>query len=248
VIYGALFSLPEGLGVPVAPDSPWPPLRSLHGWAVEQEPTHLDPPRTLIASTLFDGFVQTPMLIALVYALVRRRGWARPLGLIYAGAGVINMWFYFFETLTAAALGDVSAVQPAVADRTCRARLAALAALEGAARRDASVLVVAVVVVMRVVVAAAPLFAGAVVVAVVIPVFVAAVVCALASVVVAALVAAAVVRRGPASHEHDRRNAHVHADARVLRVPMPATAAVAVGGGGSGEHRRHRGERGESDQ
>jgi hypothetical protein len=100
VIYGALFSLPEGLGVPVAPDSPWPPLRSLHGWAATQEPTHLDPPRTLIASTLFDGFVQTPLLVALVYALVRRRGWARPLGLIYAGAGVINMWFYFFETLT----------------------------------------------------------------------------------------------------------------------------------------------------
>lgn len=100
VVYGALFSLPEGLGVPVSPDSPWPPLRSLHAWAVEQEPTHLDPPRTLIASTLFDGFVQTPALIALVYALVRRRWWARPLGLLYAGAGVINMWFYFFETLT----------------------------------------------------------------------------------------------------------------------------------------------------
>jgi hypothetical protein len=100
VLYGALFSLPEGLGVPVAPDSPWPPLRALHGWAVEQEPTHLDPPRTLIASTLFDGFVQTPALVALIYALVRRRAWARPLGLVYAGAGVINMWFYFFETLT----------------------------------------------------------------------------------------------------------------------------------------------------
>jgi hypothetical protein len=100
VVYGALFSLPEGVGLPVAPDSPWPPLRALHGWATEQEPTHLDPPRTLIASTLFDGFVQTPALIALVYALIRRRYWARPLGLVYAGAAVINMWFYFFETLT----------------------------------------------------------------------------------------------------------------------------------------------------
>lgn len=98
-VYGALFSLPEGLGVPVAPDSPWPPLRELHGWAVDQEPTHLDPPRTLIASTLFDGFVQTPACAALVFGLARRRRWARPLGLVYAGAGVINMWFYFFETL-----------------------------------------------------------------------------------------------------------------------------------------------------
>lgn len=100
VVYGAAFSLPEGLGFRVAPDSPWPPLRSLYGWAVEQEPTHLDPPRTLIASTLFDGFVQTPVCAALVLGLARRRRWTRPLGLVYAGAGVINMWFYFFETLT----------------------------------------------------------------------------------------------------------------------------------------------------
>jgi hypothetical protein len=100
VLYGALFSLPEGLGLPVTPDSPWPPLRALHGWAVVQEPTHLDPPRTLIASTLFDGFVQTPLLIALIVGLLRRRAWARPLGLLYAGAAVINMWFYFFETLS----------------------------------------------------------------------------------------------------------------------------------------------------
>lgn len=99
VVYGALFSLPEGLGLPVAPDSPWPPLRALHGWAVTQEPTHLDPPLGLIASTLFDGFVQTPLLVALTVGLVRRRGWARPVGLLYAGAAVVNMWFYLFETL-----------------------------------------------------------------------------------------------------------------------------------------------------
>lgn len=30
--------------VPVAADSPWPPLRALHGWAVAEEPAHLDPP------------------------------------------------------------------------------------------------------------------------------------------------------------------------------------------------------------
>ena len=28
VVYGFLFSLPEGLGVPVSADSPWPPLRA----------------------------------------------------------------------------------------------------------------------------------------------------------------------------------------------------------------------------
>ena len=31
VLYGFLFSLPEGIGVPVAADSPWPPLQALHG-------------------------------------------------------------------------------------------------------------------------------------------------------------------------------------------------------------------------
>ena len=56
VVYGFLFSLPEGLGVPVAPDSPWPPLRALHDWAVAEEPAHLDPPPSLIAACLFDGF------------------------------------------------------------------------------------------------------------------------------------------------------------------------------------------------
>ena len=55
VIYGALVSLPEGLGVPVAPDSPWPPLRALH------------------------------------VGLAGRRRWTRPLGLVYAGAGVTNI-------------------------------------------------------------------------------------------------------------------------------------------------------------
>ena len=45
VAYGFLFSLPEGLGVPVSPDSPWPPLRALHDWAIAEEPAHLDPPR-----------------------------------------------------------------------------------------------------------------------------------------------------------------------------------------------------------
>ncbi len=43
-MYGFLFSLPEGLGVPVSVDSPWPPLRALHEWAVAEEPAHLDPP------------------------------------------------------------------------------------------------------------------------------------------------------------------------------------------------------------
>ena len=98
VLYGFLFSLPEGLGVPVAPDSPWPPLRSLYEWAVAQEPQHLDPPPTLIASTLFDGFFQAPVLAAIIYGLFRPRPWLVPLSLVYVGAAVTNMFFYFAQT------------------------------------------------------------------------------------------------------------------------------------------------------
>ncbi len=98
VIYGLLFSLPEGLGVPVSADSPWPPLRSLHGWAVAQEAAHLDPPAVLRASTIFDGFAQSPFLVVLLYSMVRGRDWIRRPALVYSGAAVVNMFFYFFTT------------------------------------------------------------------------------------------------------------------------------------------------------
>ena len=98
VLYGFLFSLPEGLGVPVAPDSPWPPLRALHGWAVAEEPAHLDPPPNLIASCLFDGLFQAPSLLFVIVGLIGLRRWLRPLGLFYSGAAVTNMFFYFAQT------------------------------------------------------------------------------------------------------------------------------------------------------
>ena len=98
ILYGFLVSLPEGLGVPVSPDSPWPPLSALHEWAVAEEPAHLSPPPNLIAACLFDGFCQAPMLLFLIVGLVRLRWWIRPLGLIYAGAATTNMFFYFMQT------------------------------------------------------------------------------------------------------------------------------------------------------
>lgn len=100
--YGLLVSLPEGVGLPVAPESPWPPLRALHGWAVAQEPAHLDPPPSLIAACLFDGFFQAPALLLLIAGLARLRPVVRPLGLFYAGAAVTNMTFYFAETFLGA--------------------------------------------------------------------------------------------------------------------------------------------------
>ncbi len=98
ILYGALYSLPEGLGVPVTPDSPWPPLRSLYTWAVAQEPAHLAPPASLIANSLFDGFIQTPVLFFVIYGLLRERPWIRTLSLIYSGAAVTNMLMYFATT------------------------------------------------------------------------------------------------------------------------------------------------------
>ena len=98
ILYGFLFSLPEGLGVPVSADSPWPPLRSLYDWAVTQEPAHLDPPANLIAASLFDGFFQAPMLCFLMWGLIRQSPAIRLPVLIYVGAAVTSMFFYFAET------------------------------------------------------------------------------------------------------------------------------------------------------
>ncbi|HJO23820.1 MAG: hypothetical protein CMJ98_13770 [Planctomycetes bacterium] len=98
VLYGFLFSLPEGLGASVSADSPWPPLRALHWWAVAEEPAHLDPPPNLIAACLFDGLFQAPVLLFVIVGLVRLRAWLRPLGLVYAGAATTNMFFYFMQT------------------------------------------------------------------------------------------------------------------------------------------------------
>ena len=98
VVYGFLFSLPEGLGVPVAADSPWPPLRALHGWAVAEEPAHLDPPPNLIAACLFDGLFQAPALLFVIIGLVRQARWLRTLALFYSGAAITNMFFYFVQT------------------------------------------------------------------------------------------------------------------------------------------------------
>jgi len=98
VFYGFLFSLPEGLGVPVSADSPWPPLRALYDWAVLEEPGHLDPSPNLLAACLFDGFFQAPALVAIIFGLIRQRPWLRTLVLIYVGAAVTNMFFYFAQT------------------------------------------------------------------------------------------------------------------------------------------------------
>ena len=110
ILYGALDSLPEALGFKVAPDSPWPPLRSLYDWAVAQEPQHLDPPTSLIATTLFDGFIQTPVLFFVIYGLVKMSPWIRTLSLIYAGATGTNMFMYFVTTF----IGPTPPPHPAI--------------------------------------------------------------------------------------------------------------------------------------
>lgn len=100
IVNSVVLSLPEGLGVPVTPNSPWPPLRSLHTWAVEQEPQHLVMPPTLQASLLYDGFVQLALMVVLVLALIRltQWSWLRTLAIVYAVSAVMNMYFYFMQT------------------------------------------------------------------------------------------------------------------------------------------------------
>jgi len=98
VLYGFLFNVPQVLGAEISPDSAWPPLRSLYDWAIAEEPGLLDPGPALVAATLFDGFFQAPALLFVMIGLVRLRPWLRPLGILYAGAGVTNMFFYFVQT------------------------------------------------------------------------------------------------------------------------------------------------------
>jgi hypothetical protein len=100
IVNSIVLSLPEGLGVPVAPDSPWPPLRHLHTWAVEQEPQHLVMPPTLQASLFYDAFVQLALMLVLVVALIRlnQPRWLPTLAIVYAVSAVMNMYFYFMQT------------------------------------------------------------------------------------------------------------------------------------------------------
>jgi hypothetical protein len=84
----------------VSPDSPWPPLASLHTWAVEQEPQHLVMPPTLQASLIYDAFVQLPLLLILTIGLwkLKQWHWLPALGLVYAASAITNMYFYFMQT------------------------------------------------------------------------------------------------------------------------------------------------------
>ena len=100
IVNALVLSLPEGLGVAVSPDSPWPPLQSLYTWGVEQEPQHLVMPPTLQASLLYDAFVQLPLLIILTIGLWKLKPWPwlPPLALVYAVSAIVNMYFYFMQT------------------------------------------------------------------------------------------------------------------------------------------------------
>ena len=100
IVNALVLSLPEGLGVPVAPDSPWPPLRALHTWGLEQEPQHLVMPPTLQASLLYDAFVQLPLLVVLTIGLWRLKQWPwlPAVAMAYSVSAVMNMYFYFMQT------------------------------------------------------------------------------------------------------------------------------------------------------
>ena len=104
VLYGLLFSLPEALGIPVSPDSPWPPLRYLYEWAVAEEPTHLLQPLPifLLSAVAIDGFIHSPFLCVMLYAFIVGKNWIRLPALVFAGSAITNMYYYFMATL----LGD----------------------------------------------------------------------------------------------------------------------------------------------
>ena len=100
IINAIALSLPEGFGLPIAPDSPWPVLAWLHTWAVEQEPQHLVMPPALQASLLYDTFVQLPLLVVLTIGIWKLKSWPwlGTLALVYSVSAVMNMYFYFMQT------------------------------------------------------------------------------------------------------------------------------------------------------
>lgn len=100
IINSVALSLPEGLRLPVTPDSPWPVLRSLHTWAVEQEPQHLVMPPPLQASLLYDAFIQLPLLVVLTIGIwkLKQWPWLSNLALLYSVSALMNMYFYFMQT------------------------------------------------------------------------------------------------------------------------------------------------------
>lgn len=100
IVNALALSLPEALGVPRTADSPWPVLRALRTWAVEQEPQHLVMPPTLQASLLYDAFIQLPLLVVLTIGLwkLKQWPWLGRLALVYSVSAVMNMYFYFMQT------------------------------------------------------------------------------------------------------------------------------------------------------
>lgn len=100
IINAVALSLPEGLGVVISPSSPWPVLRWLHTWAIEQEPQHLVMPPTLQASLLYDAFVQLPLMVVLTIGLWKLKSWPwlGTLAVTYFVSASMNMYFYFMQT------------------------------------------------------------------------------------------------------------------------------------------------------
>ncbi len=99
VLYGFVYSIPEGLEVaPIAADSAYPPFRALYGWALRVEPAHLDPPPSLVFRSLLDGFVHAPFLCVLLWAIVKGKSGIRIPALLYVASAVTNMGGYFWES------------------------------------------------------------------------------------------------------------------------------------------------------
>jgi hypothetical protein len=79
-------------------------LRLLHDWAVADEHSHLQVPLPLAlrTSVVLDGWIHSPFLCVMIYAMLRGRNWIRLWAIFFAGSSVTNMYYYFMYTF----LGD----------------------------------------------------------------------------------------------------------------------------------------------
>jgi hypothetical protein len=80
VLYGFLFSLPEGLGVPVAPDSPWPPLRVLYVYFTQTFLGPHPPPNTFYYLAFNLPWLIAPMVLGARVVFSRTSGPGERLG------------------------------------------------------------------------------------------------------------------------------------------------------------------------
>ncbi len=98
--YALLGSLPQGLGIsrPSA-ESSYFLWQLVYPYLEAYEPLQLHPTLTLDFRHLLDGVVGAPLLVVIVYGMLRRRQWVRFPAIVYAVFEMTSMAYHVVEML-----------------------------------------------------------------------------------------------------------------------------------------------------